>query len=113
ALVFRNKLTITGSISLTASEAFTQKNLHRSHAENVAAMKKQTALHLENGVAVQRLGVMAGFGCHYQGHISPEQVIATLQDGLRIAEEAGADIKYFSHADTRGWATPLRNERLF
>ena len=30
ALVFRNKLTITGSISLTASEGFTQKNLHRS-----------------------------------------------------------------------------------
>ena len=46
ALVFRNKLTITGSISLTASEGFTQKNLHRSHAENVEAMKKQTALHL-------------------------------------------------------------------
>ena len=51
ALVFRNKLTITGSISLTASEAFTQKNLHRSHAENVEAMRKQTALHLENNVA--------------------------------------------------------------
>jgi hypothetical protein len=39
-------LTITGSISLTAWEGFTQKNLHRSHAENVAAMKKHTALHL-------------------------------------------------------------------
>src|SRR5438132_10540730 len=44
ALIFRNKLTITGSIALTASEGFTQKNLHRSHAENVEAMKKQTAL---------------------------------------------------------------------
>ena len=62
ALVFRNKLTITGAISLTASEAFTQKNLHRSHAENVEAMKKQTALHLENGVEVPRIGVMAAFG---------------------------------------------------
>ena len=31
ALVFRNKLSIIGAISLTASEAFTQKNLHRSH----------------------------------------------------------------------------------
>src|SRR6476620_9613544 len=28
ALVFRNKLSITGSIALTASEGFTQKNLH-------------------------------------------------------------------------------------
>src|SRR5713226_5046246 len=66
ALVFRNKLTITGAIALTASEAFTQKNLHRSHAENVEAMKKQTALHLENGVEVLRIGVMAAFGCNYQ-----------------------------------------------
>ena len=105
ALVFRNKLTITGAIALTASEGFTQKNLHRSHAENVEAMKKQTALHLENGVEVPRIGVMAAFGCNYQGDIPPAQVISTLEDGLAIAEEAGADIKYFSLADTMGWAT--------
>jgi len=73
-LMFRNKLTITGSIALTASEAFTKKNLHRSHAENVDAMKKQTALHLENGVDVPRIGVMAAFGCNYQGDITPAQV---------------------------------------
>ena len=35
---------MSGSIALTASEAFTQKNLHRNHAENIEAMKKQTAL---------------------------------------------------------------------
>ena len=112
ALLFRNKLTITGSISLTASEGFTQKNLHRSHAENVEAMKKQTALHLQNGVEVPRIGVMAAFGCNYQGDIAPAQVVSTLEDGLAIAEEAGADIKYFSLADTMGWATPMRIERV-
>src|ERR1700694_2894842 len=63
ALVFRNKLTITGSISLTASEGFTQKNPHRSHAEKVEAVRKQAALHLESGVEVPRIGVMAAFGC--------------------------------------------------
>jgi isopropylmalate/homocitrate/citramalate synthase len=112
ALVFRNKLTVSGSIALTASEAFTQKNLHRSHAENVEAMKKQTALHLDNNVEVPRIGVMAAFGCNYQGDIAPSQVISTLEDGLAIAEEAGADIKYFSLADTMGWATPMRIERV-
>jgi len=110
--VFRNKLTVSGSIALTASEAFTRKNLHRSHAENVAAMKKQTALHLENGVEVPRIGVMAAFGCNYQGDIAPAQVVSTLEDGLVIAEEAGADIKSFSLADTMGWATPVRIERV-
>ena len=112
ALVFRNKLSITGSISLCASDAFTQKNLHRSHVDNVAAMRKQTALHLENNVPVPRIGVMAAFGCNYQGDIAPAQVVSTLEDGLDIAEEAGAEIEYFSLADTMGWATPLRIERV-
>jgi hydroxymethylglutaryl-CoA lyase len=112
ALVFRGKLAITGSIALTASEAFTRKNLNRSHAENVAAMRKQTALHLSRGVPVDRIGVMAAFGCNYQGDIAPAQVISTLRDGLAIASDAGADIKLFSLADTMGWATPARIERV-
>jgi len=112
ALAFRDKLTITGSIALTASEGFTQKNLHRSHAENVEAMRKQTALHLENGVPVTRVGVMAAFGCNYQGDISPAQVVSTLQDGFAIADEAGARIEIISLADTMGWATPARIESV-
>jgi hydroxymethylglutaryl-CoA lyase len=112
ALAFRDKLTITGSIALTASEGFTQKNLHRSHAENVEAMRKQTALHLENGVPVTRVGVMAAFGCNYQGDISPAQVVRTLEDGFAIADEAGARIEVISLADTMGWATPPRIERV-
>jgi len=111
ALAFRDKLTITGSIALTASEGFTRKNLNRSHAENLAAMRKQTALHLENGVDVPRLGIMAAFGCNYQGDISPAQVISALQDGMEIAKDAGAKINIFSLADTMGWATPMRIER--
>jgi len=75
-------------------------------------MKKQTALHLENGVEVPRIGVTAAFGRNYQGDIAPAQVISTLEDGLAIAEEAGADIKYISLADTMGWATPMRIERV-
>ena len=111
ALAFRDKLTITGSIALTASEGFTRKNLNRSHAENVEAMKKQTRLHLENGVEVPRIGIMAAFGCNYQGDISPQQVIAALKDGMAIADEAGAKIKIFSLADPMGWAIPPRLER--
>lgn len=111
ALAFRDKLTITGSIALTASEGFTRKNLNRSHEENLAAMRKQTALHLENGVDVPRLGIMAAFGCNYQGDISPAQVISALKDGMEIAAEAGAKINIFSLADTMGWANPMRIER--
>jgi hydroxymethylglutaryl-CoA lyase len=112
ALAFRDKLTLTGSISLTASEAFTKKNLNRTHADNVAAMRKQTAVHLASGVPVRRVGVMAAFGCNYQGDITPAQVIQTLEDGLAIAADAGTEITDFSLADTMGWAAPPRIERV-
>jgi hydroxymethylglutaryl-CoA lyase len=112
ALAFQDKLTITGSISLAASDAFSRKNLNRGHAENLDAMRKQTAAHLANGVTVDRIGVMAAFGCNYQGDIAPAQVVRTLEDGLGVAREAGVDITLFSLADTMGWATPARIERL-
>ena len=66
----------------------------------------------ENNVPVPRIGVMAAFGCNYQGDIAPAQVVSTLEDGMAIAEEAGAEIEYFSLADTMGWATPMRIERV-
>ena len=112
ALKFRDKLAIAGSIALTASEAFARKNLNRSHAENLEAMRKQTSLHLSKGVPVGRIGVMAAFGCNYQGDIAPAQVIRTLEDGLAIAADTGAQVELFSLADTMGWATPARIERV-
>ena len=112
ALIFGDKLTNSGSISLAASNAFSQKNLNRTHAENVAAMRKQTALHIEKGLSVNRIGVMAAFGCNYQGDIAPATVIETIEDGFAIAAEHGAEITLLSLADTMGWATPARIERV-
>ena len=112
ALEFRDKLTIGGTISLAASDAFTRKNLNRTHGENLDAMRKQTAAHLANDVAVRRIGVMAAFGCNYQGDISAEQVVSTLEDGFVIAGEAGAEITDFTLADTMGWGNPAQIERV-
>ena len=111
-LQYRNKLTLSGSISLTASEGFTKKNLNRSHAENLTAMKRQATAHLDNNIAVHRISVMAAFGCNYQGDIAPKQVVDTLKDGMSIAEETGANITLFSLADTMGWAAPHRIEHI-
>ncbi len=112
ALAFRGKLTLTGSISLTASEAFTQKNLNRTHAENLEAMRTMTMAHVAAGVPVKRIGVMAAFGCNYQGDITSAQVISALEDGFGIAAEFGAEITDISLADTMGWAAPHRIERV-
>lgn len=112
ALVFRDKLTVAGAISLTASEAFTRKNLHRSHAENLEAMRKQTRLHVEKGVPVKAVGVMAAFGCNFQGDIAPAEVVRTVREGLAIADECSVEVGRLSLADTMGWATPPRIERV-
>jgi isopropylmalate/homocitrate/citramalate synthase len=112
ALAFKDKLTVTGSISLTASEGFTKKNLHRTHAENVAAMTRHSEMQRAKGVTVDRIGVMAAFGCNYQGDITPAQVVSTLEDGMRIAQETGASITTLSLADTMGWAVPPRIEKV-
>tara|TARA_Y100000588_G_C14072200_1_gene846277 strand:- start:5 stop:967 length:963 start_codon:yes stop_codon:yes gene_type:complete len=112
ALAFKDKLTVTGSISLTASEGFTKKNLNRTHDENMAAMKRHVLAHLDLGIPVNRIGIMAAFGCNYQGDIDPKTVVNTLKDGMEIAKETGADITLFSLADTMGWAAPHRIERV-
>ena len=112
ALAFKDKLKLTGSISLVATEGFCKKNLNRTLAENYEAMRKQTALHIERGVPVKRIGVMAAFGCNYSGDVKPEQVVERVSDGFRLAEEAGAEIATVSLADTMGWATPDRMERV-
>jgi hydroxymethylglutaryl-CoA lyase len=110
ALAFRDKLSLSGSISLTASEAFTRKNLNRSREENLEAMRGMTRIHLDAGIPVNRVGVMAAFGCNYQGDISPAQVIRTIEEGMAIAAEAGVEITDLSLADTMGWAAPHRVE---
>jgi isopropylmalate/homocitrate/citramalate synthase len=112
ALAFRDRLTLYGSIAMVASEAFTKKNLNRTHAENVEAMAQQTALHLSHGIEIRRIGVQAAFGCNYQGDVAPADVLRVLEDGFRIAADAGVPIRLLSLSDTMGWATPPRVERL-
>lgn len=112
ALAFKDKLTIYGSISLTASDAFSRQNLNRGHAENVAAMHKQTEDHQAAGVDVVRIGVMAAFGCNFEGDIPVGNVIKAVEDGFAIADAHGARIKVVSLADTMGWAIPPRIERV-
>ena len=111
AMAFKDKLKISGSISLAASDAFSLKNLNRSHADNLDAMRKQTEAHQAHGVPVVRVGVMAAFGCNYQGDIAPAQVVRTIEDGLAVAAEYNEKVEVLSLADTMGWANPMHIER--
>ena len=108
AMAFKDKLTLSGSISLSASEGFSIKNLNRDRAGQVAAMQAFVRAHQEAGVAVDRIIVMASFGCNFAGDIAPAQVVAAVADGFDIARDAGIDIKQVLLADSMGWATPRR-----
>lgn len=112
ALAFRDRLHVTGSIALAASELFSQKNLNRDRQGNIEAMRRQTEAHVAAGVPVTRIGVMAAFGCNFAGDIPVERVVETVQDGLAIAAESDVTITDLGLADTMGWATPARIERV-
>ena len=112
ALAFRDRLSLTGSISLSASEAFSRRNLNRDRAGNLDAMRRQTAAHAAAGIPVERIGVMAAFGCNFSGEVTQEQVFTAVRDGLAVAAEAGETITRLSLADTMGWANPVQVERL-
>src|SRR5258708_4524394 len=73
------KLTIAGCVYLTASEAFSLRNQKRNLAEDLAMQRKMAAIFRDNGYPVEHGGLMAAFGCNYEGDIPLER-----WPGLRI-----------------------------
>ena len=112
ALHYKDRLTLIGTIYLAASEAFSISNLHRNRQINLEKMREQSSAHIEAGIAVTQIILMAAFGCNFAGDIGVEQVLESVQDGLDIASDAGAQITDLSLCDTMGWANPLQVERV-
>lgn len=112
ALAFRDRLSVSGSITVAASEAFSLKNLNRDRAGQLAAQRENVAEHLAAGVPVTRVSVQAAFGCNFAGDIPAAQALAAVADAMALAEESGCTIERISLADTMGWANPMLIERV-
>jgi len=108
ALTFKDKLTLEGSIALTASEAFTIKNLNRDRAGQIAAQRSLLLLQKAAGVPTPRIMVMAAFGCNFSGDVLPATVVEAVNDGMALAKELNNPIVRICLADSMGWATPKR-----
>ncbi|MDI1267471.1 MAG: hydroxymethylglutaryl-CoA lyase [bacterium] len=108
ALAFRNKLTLAGFISLSASEPFALRNLNRDRAGQIEAMRLYVRAHREAGLPIAKIIVMAAFGCNFAGDVAPAQVVETVAAGLAVAREFGVEVRDVSLADSMGWATPRR-----
>ncbi len=101
------RLDLSGSISLTASEPFLQRNQNRSLADNIAMNHNMIRLYRHHGIAVERGSIMAAFGCNFAGEIAIETVVDLVEQIVDIAEEHDIQLQVISLADTMAWATPL------
>ncbi|HVV93335.1 MAG TPA: hydroxymethylglutaryl-CoA lyase [Hyphomicrobiales bacterium] len=112
ALAVRQKLALSGDIVLTASETFLKRNQRRTLAENLAAQHATIEAYKANGIPVERGGVMAAFGCNFEGEIPPATVLTRIRQILDLAAQHDVAIGQLTLADTMAWATPLAVKRL-
>ena len=106
------RLDLSGSISLTASEPFLQRNQNRSLADNIAMQHNMMRLYKRHGIAVERGSIMAAFGCNFAGEIAVETVLDIVEQIVDIAAEHDVGLEVISLADTMAWATPLSIKRV-
>jgi len=112
AVAHRDRLTLTGTIHLCASEAFSKSNLNRDRETNLTAMRAQTQAHLAAEIDVSKVSVMAAFGCNFAGDIDPQAAVDAVSDGYDIAAEYNCTISEIALADTMGWANPSQIKRV-
>lgn len=108
ALRHADTLHLTGTIHTVASEAFSLSNLNRTREQNLVAMREQTLAHGKAKVPVNKISVMAAFGCNFQGDVAVAEAVQAVRDGFNIAAECDASIEEIALADTMGWANPLQ-----
>ncbi len=56
------------------------------------------------------VGVMAAFGCNYEGDVTPAQVIDVIEKVEEQAVGCGSRLGNISLADTMGWANPAADQ---
>ena len=106
------KLDIKGTLSLTASEKFLLRNQKRTFKENIEAQHEIVRMYKEHNVPVERAGLMAVFGCNFEGDIPIPRILDMIQQMLDIGTEHRLNIRMVSLADTMAWATPLSIKRV-
>jgi hydroxymethylglutaryl-CoA lyase len=106
------KLDVKGTLSLTASEKFLLRNQKRTLKENIEAQHAIVKMYQEYKVPVERAGLMAAFGCNFEGDIPVPHILDMVQQMLDIGTQYKLDLKVVSLADTMAWATPLSIKRV-
>jgi hydroxymethylglutaryl-CoA lyase len=102
----KTPLDISGSLQMSASEAFSVRNTNKDTAETVAEQRRALDYYRAHGIPVESAIVMTAFGCNFEGAIAPARVRDCVGILLDLAQEYGVSLRSMRLADTVGWANP-------
>ena len=103
---------VVGSIRVTASETFCEKNTGMNHEQTLDEQRRWLEIYRERGIGLEWGYVMTAFGCNYEGFVPVERVCLMVSQLLDLATEANQTLHGVYLADTVGWGTPLSMERM-
>ena len=106
------RVDVDGKLTLTASETFVKRNTNRSIDETFAEMPDWIARYREAGIKADGLGVMAAFGCNFEGYIPEEKVVGLIARTMQVMADNDSKLKNLLLADTMGWASPRQIKSL-
>jgi hydroxymethylglutaryl-CoA lyase len=108
----KKKLSSRGMLALTASKTFLAKNQRRTFEENVQAQRALAEMYRHHQVPLEYIGLMAAFGCNFEGDISISTVLDLIGQMDDILVEFNSDARTLVLADTMAWATPEAIRRV-
>ncbi|WP_454726485.1 MULTISPECIES: hydroxymethylglutaryl-CoA lyase [Cupriavidus] len=106
------RIAMEGRLTITASETFIRRNTNRGIEDAFADMPRWIEAYRAAGMVPDSLGVMAAFGCNFEGDVPVEHVIGLIARTDRLLTEHGSRLAALRLADTMGWANPLHVRRL-
>jgi hydroxymethylglutaryl-CoA lyase len=108
----RESLALRPMFGVSGSDVFMRKNTNRTVDERIEELPGWAERYQKLGMDWLDVGVMAAFGCNYEGDVDPRQVVTVLQKVERKANACGSRLGGIGLADTMGWANPLQIKRL-
>lgn len=112
AAIATGKLDIEGILVITASETFVRRNTSRSIEDTFADMPAWIERYKAAGVEVEAIGVMAAFGCNFEGMIPADKIVDLVGRMESLMAHHGCSFRRLVLADTMGRGTPLQTKRL-
>lgn len=105
------KFHLQGRLSLTASDAFCKRNINKTIHENIAMLPNWIKIFEDNHVPIEGGGIMAAFGCNFEGDVPLDRVVSLIQVFEDLSRAYDFQLQEVSLADTMGWANPQQIKR--